>query len=373
MKLRKNLKGIKRLVVKVGSNVVSCENGKCDLKRMSSLVDDICKLKDEGIDVLLVSSGAVNIGKSFLKNKKLNSIEAQQAASSIGQPKLIQEYCKLFEANGSVCSQVLLTHDDFKSRQRYLNAKRTIETLFENDVTPILNENDTISFLEITVGDNDQLAAQASVLIDADALLLVTSSDGLYDKDPKADDAKLIKEVIYGQDLGAVDVSTKTSVGRGGMKSKLDAVKKATNFAIQTIISSKDLERIVLDALTKDVGTYFHPREVSSVTKKKLWLASLRSSESFIEVDKGAYDALMGKKSLLPKGIVKVSGEFAQGDCVNLIWDGVIFGRGISFFANNEIELIKGKHSKDIESILGPGRDLEVIHIENLVLEKDYN
>lgn len=375
MRLRKELKGLRRLVVKVGSNVVTNDDGSCDHRRMRILVEDICELKKNGVQVLLVSSGAVNIGKAFLNPKlfKENKIEAQQAASSIGQPKLIQKYCALFEENRALCSQILLTHEDFKSRQRYLNAKRTIEVLLENNVTPVLNENDTISFMEITVGDNDQLAAQAALLMEADALLLITSSEGLFDRDPSDKDAVLLKEVRFGQSLEGIDVSAKTSAGRGGMKSKLEAVKKACGFAIKTVISSKDHPRMVLDPLVNELGTFFHPKELSKLGRKKLWLASLRSSEAVIEVDEGAYKALTLKKSLLPSGIASVNGEFSQGDCVNLSWKGKVFGRGISFFAKNEIELIRGKHTLEIEGILGPGRDREVVHTENLVLEKDWN
>ena len=362
------------MVVKVGSNVVTGEDGSCDLRKMRILVEDICELRQSGVQVLLVSSGAVNIGKAFLDPKlfKDNKIEAQQAASSIGQPKLIQRYCSLFEENRALCSQILLTHDDFKSRTRYLNAKRTVETLLENGVTPVLNENDTISFMEITVGDNDHLAAQAALLVEADALLLVTSSEGLFDRDPKDPQAKFFNEVRFGESLEGIDLSVKTSAGRGGMKSKLAAVRKATGFGIKTIISSKDNDRIVLDALSKNIGTFFYPKELTSLGRKKLWLASLRSAQAVIEIDRGAFEAVSLKKSLLAKGIVGVKGEFSQGDCVNLAFEGSVFARGISFFAHNEVELIKGRHSQEIEGILGPGRDQEVIHTENLVLEKDF-
>lgn len=370
---RKELLGIKRLVVKVGSNVVTTEDGQCDNRKLRILVEDICELKKQGIQLLLVSSGAVNLGRSFLDPAlfKEKGIEAQQAASSLGQPRLMQKYCSLFEENNSLCSQILLTHEDFKSRQRYLNAQRTLEVLLASGVTPVLNENDTISFVEITVGDNDHLASQAALLMQADALLLITNSEGLFDKDPNDPEAKLISEVMFGQDLAGIDLSATSSAGRGGMKSKLEAVRKACGFGIKTIISTKERERFVMDPITKEIGTYFHPKQLSKLGRRKLWLASLRSSESNIMVDEGAFKALLEKKSLLARGIVGIEGDFSSGDCVNLSVDGQVFARGICFFSSSELERIKGCHSEEIENLLGPGRDKEVVHTENLVLEKE--
>ncbi|MCO4753438.1 MAG: glutamate 5-kinase [Bacteriovoracaceae bacterium] len=259
MQLRPELKNLKRLVVKVGSNVVTRENGSYDSRRMRILVEDICELRQAGVEVLLVSSGAVNAGKAFIDEKTFQSgsIESRQAASSIGQPRLLQKYCELFNENEKICSQVLLTHEDFKCSKRYQNAKNTIEVLFQNNVTPILNENDTVSFVEIAFGDNDQLAAQAAVMLDADALLIVTSTDGVYDKNPRHCDAKLIKKIVPGQDLSHFDMSEVSSVGTGGMKSKVQAIQKANSAGIIGLVSSKSESRIVLDALQSEVGTLF--------------------------------------------------------------------------------------------------------------------
>ncbi|MEX1100098.1 MAG: glutamate 5-kinase, partial [Bacteriovoracaceae bacterium] len=242
MKFRDELKDVKRIVIKVGSNVVTRSDGSYDLRRLRILVEDICELRQAGVQVLLVSSGAVNIGRVLLDPNlfKEDKIEAQQAASSLGQPKLMQKYCGLFEENNSLCSQVLLTHEDFKCPERHSNAKKTVEVLLENKVTPILNENDTISFVEITFGDNDQLAALVAGLIEADLLLLITSAEGLFDKDPEQEGARLFKRVEYGQDLTRIETKVLSANGRGGMKSKLEAVKKATEAGIPAIISSKD-------------------------------------------------------------------------------------------------------------------------------------
>lgn len=257
LELRKDLNQVKRIVIKVGSNVITLPDGKCDLRRLRIIVEDICDLIDAGIEVILVSSGAINVGKAFLDKYLPNRIELQQSASAIGQPKLINKYSFLFEENDKICSQILLTHDDFKSRDRFLNAQKTIEVLLQNKITPILNENDTISYSEISLGDNDHLAAQAAQMVNADLLLIVTSAPGLYDKDPEHKEARLIKYVSADTDLEGIDMTSITVSGRGGMKSKVAAIRKATRVGVRSVISSKNNNRIILDPLTKEIGTLF--------------------------------------------------------------------------------------------------------------------
>lgn len=370
--MRKTLQGMKRLVVKVGSNVVTDQDGEFLDRELKSLVMDIAELRAKGIQVVLVSSGAVNIGKRFVDPKvaKKDKIAGQQAASSVGQPLLMSKYRELFQARGLVCSQVLLTHDDFKSRHRFLNARRTMEALLSSGIVPIINENDAISFTEITVGDNDHLAAKVCALIEADTLQLITSSKGLFDQDPSNKDAKLISEVPYGHSLN-VEFGALSSSGRGGMQSKVEAVKRALEFSVRALISSKDLERPIIDALTNDnEGTFFWPSPMSQIARNKLWLASIKLSEGNVEVDSGAASAIKAKKSLLAKGIINVEGEFAVGDCVNITHKGQIIARGVSSFTHQEIGAIKGRHSTEISELLGPGRGKVVIHVEQMVLEE---
>lgn len=370
LKFRNEFRGIKRLVVKVGSNVITKDNGKIDHRKIRIIVEDICELIDNKIEVILVSSGAVSIGKMFLKKHlpKKGRIDYQQSASSVGQPKLINMYTKLFEENEKVCSQILLTHDDFRNRTRFLNAKQTIEVLLKNKLTPILNENDTISYTEITVGDNDHLAAQTAQMVNADALLIITSAKGLYDKDPSLEDANLIKTVSSNDIFEDIDMTVKSTHGRGGMESKVNAVNKVTSLGIKALISSKDIERPILDALTKDIGTYFLPENTYDPELRKAWLLSMKKQYCFIDVDYGAYKALLESKSLLPKGIENVEGQFFKGDCVDIRYNGVVFGSGITEYDCVEVDQIKKSHSDDIESILGFKSSSEVIHTINLVI-----
>ncbi|MCO4753088.1 MAG: glutamate 5-kinase [Bacteriovoracaceae bacterium] len=373
MNLRKELSGVKRLVVKVGSNVVTKQNGKCDLRKMRIIVEDIVELQENGIEVVLVSSGAVNVGKFFLKKHlpREGKIDLQQSASAIGQPKLINKYSRLFEEQQGICSQILLTHDDFRKRKRFLNAKQTIEVLLKNKITPILNENDSISYTEITVGDNDHLAASAAQMVNADALLIITSAQGLYDRDPELDGAKLIKKVSFDECLNHVDMTTKTTCGRGGMESKIHAVNKVTPLGIKAIIASKDNNRIVMDPLTQETGTLFGHKSAYDPELRKAWLISTKKLNCYIEVDKGAYEALMRGKSLFPKGIIGTSGEYYKGDCIDLYHNGEPFGVGVSEYDVHEVEKIKRKHSGEIEDVLGHKVCDEVINTINLVLNED--
>lgn len=373
MKLRSELSGLRRLVVKVGSNVVTKSNGKCDLRKMRIIVEDICELQEAGVEVVLVSSGAVNVGKAFLSKHlpREGGIDMQQSASAIGQPKLINKYSALFEEQQGICSQILLTHDDFRKRRRFLNAKRTIEVLLKNKITPILNENDSISYTEITVGDNDHLAASAAQMVNADALLIITSAQGLYDRDPTLEGARLIRKVSFDECLKHVDMTTKTTCGRGGMESKIQAVNKVTPLGIKAIISSKDSNRIVLDPLTDEVGTFFGPKNAYDPELRKAWLISTKKLNCFIEVDYGAYKALREGNSLFPKGITRVDGEFYKGDCVDICYDGVPFAVGVSEYDCFDLDRIKRKHSGDIESILGHKASNEAIQSINLVTNNE--
>lgn len=347
MKFRKDLADVKRIVVKVGSNVITKTNGKCDLRRLRIIVEDICYLLDAGHEVVLVSSGAINVGRAFLDKYLPNRIELQQSASAIGQPKLINKYSSLFEENDRICSQVLLTHEDFKNRNRFLNAKKTIEVLLQNKVIPILNENDTISYSDISVGDNDHLAAQAAQMISADLLLIITSAHGLYDKDPEDKDAKLIKYVAPDEDLFEIDMNSMTSSGRGGMRSKVAAVKKATRVGVRSLISSKDNERIILDPLTQELGTFFDVSE-NAHTERMAWVISTKRHNCYIDVNQATYEALIGKESLFSDGIVQTVGAFSKGDCVDLRYNGKTFAVGMSEYDCSDVEKLKQVNSTEV-------------------------
>ena len=356
MKFRKELSGVKRIVVKVGSSVITKENGKMHNRRMRRIVEDICDLVDEDVEVILISSGAVSLGKAFLKKHmpKKGRIDLQHSASAVGQPKLINTYSKIFEENQKICSQILLTHDDFRDRKRFLHVKDNIEVLLKNKITPILNENDSISYTEISVGDNDHLAAQTAQMVNADLLLMITSTDGLFDKDPFESDAKKITHVPFNGDLSSICMEGKTNVGRGGMGSKVQAISKITPLGIKAIVSSKENNRILHDPLENgDCGTFFFPKSEYDPEERKAWMLSTRKPNCFIEVDKGAFSALVESKSLLPTGIVGVVGEFYKGDCIEIRCNGEVFASGVCEYSYCEIERIMGNHSNDIEDILG--------------------
>ncbi len=373
LSLRKELIGCKRLVVKVGSNVVTKSDGRCDIRKMRIIVEDICELVDSGFEVILVSSGAVSVGKAFLKTMlpKEGRVDLQQSASSIGQPKLINKYSQLFEDHDHICSQILLTHDDFRNRKRFLHAKQTIEVLLQNKITPILNENDSISYSENTVGDNDHLAASAAQMVHADALIIITSAKGLYDKDPLEQGAKLIKVVDYGDELEHIDMSSKTNAGRGGMESKIHAVMKVTPLGIKAIISSKDNARIVLDPLTIETGTIFGPESNFQPDQKKAWLISTKKLNCYMEVDRGAYEALLEGNSLFPRGVSFCSGHFFKGDSIDICYQGRPFAVGITEYDKKDVERIKDAHSDEIEDILGYKISSAVVLTQNLLLTED--
>lgn len=347
MELRQRLKDVKRIVVKVGSNVITQTSGKCDLRRLRIIVEDICHLVDEGYEVVLVSSGAINVGKAFLDRYMPNRIELQQSASAIGQPKLINKYSGLFEENDKICSQILLTHDDFKNRNRFANAKKTIEVLLQNKVIPILNENDTISYSDISVGDNDHLAAQAAQMVDADLLLIITSASGLFDKDPSHDDAKIICYIPHGESFEHIDMKSTSSSGRGGMRSKVAAIAKATHVGVRCLIGSKDNERIILDPLCKEIGTFFDVN-TSFHSERNSWLISTKRHNCFIDVDEKTYKALCRKQPLLSSGIIGAAGSFSKGDCVDLRFNGKVFAIGMCEFNQKEVEQLKIEDSCEV-------------------------
>ncbi len=371
-KLREKLKGTQRLVIKVGSNVVIKSDGRCDRRKLRILVEDIVDLMEAGIEVILVSSGSVSLGKTYLKEHlpREGRVDLQQSASSIGQPLLINIYTTLFEENDGICSQILLTHDDFRNRRRFLHAKQTIEVLLKNKIVPILNENDSISYKENTVGDNDHLAAQAAQMVNADTLLVITSAQGLYDRDPEDPEAKFIDRVEYGDKLEHFDFSTKSSFGRGGMGSKVHAITKVTPMGIKAVLSSKENERFILDPLTKKVGTFFAPKNAFDPELKKAWLLSTKKPNCTIHVDEGAYKALINGKSLFAKGVTNVLGSFYKGDSIDICFKNKIFASGICEYDSEEIKQIKQRHSDEFENILGFKNSVEIIQTNNLVINE---
>lgn len=375
MKFRRELKNIKRIVVKIGSGVITKKNGNIDNRKIRQIVEDICELIDAGVEVILVSSGAVSLGKNFLNEhvSKKDLVNIQHSASSIGQPKLLNTYSRVFEENQRVCSQILLTHNDFRDRKRFLHTKNNINLLLKNKITPVLNENDSISFTEITVGDNDHLAAQTAQMVNADLLLVITSKNGLYNKDPSEPDAIHIKSVPFDFDITSVSLNGKTSVGRGGMESKLHAISKVTPLGISAIISSKHEDRIILEAITREIGTYFYPKNEYDPEERNAWLLSLRKPNCYVEIGREKVDTFLKGKSLEPTIIIKVKGEFFKGDCIEIRCNGEPIASGVCEYDHCEVKKIMGNKSVEIENILGFRTSEQVVESQNLILDKDLN
>lgn len=377
-KRQQQLKDIKRVVVKVGSAVLTTGDG-LNPDAIERLATQLSILADRGIDVVLVSSGAVAAGRQRIceRIQRCNSndsdMASRQAASAIGQGRLMHDYDEAFARHGKVTAQVLLTRSGLKNRERFLNARNTLERLIEWGVIPIINENDTVSTRELEFGDNDTLAAMCLGLVGADLYINLTSADGVFDKNPDTNpDAKPIPVIEH---IAALDIEAmcdgKTSVGSGGMYSKLRAARRAAQLDVPTLIVSGkgafDLPA-TLDGGTG--GTLVIPCG-NTVSRKKFWLAYRDDPSGSILVDKGAAKALLSKgKSLLPIGISAVEGDFGRDTLVFIrTLDGDELGVGISNFSSSELDRIKGVRSDEIANILGDTGFDEAVHRDNMLLD----
>lgn len=246
----------KRIVVKLGSSAVTFDKGGINFDKLHNILADVSYLLSYGLQVAIVSSGAIHTGRAFLKTRK-SDISTLQALSAVGQPMLMSAYHDFFAQRGYQCAQVLLTHEDFRSPVRYKNAQNTLKRLLENGVVPVLNENDTVSYSEITVGDNDQLAAMTCEMIRSDVLVILTGTDGLFDRNPDHSGAALISRVAYGEKLGHVTTDGRSRAGRGGMGTKLQAVHKVTTLGTPVIMSNYRHKSPILEALSRSCGTFF--------------------------------------------------------------------------------------------------------------------
>jgi glutamate 5-kinase len=371
--LRKELSStLKRVVIKLGSLSVTSPSGEIDHKKIEGLMLEISKLRQNNIEVILVSSGAINSGKKYInsKPKKLKDrIEYFQACSSVGQPLLIQAFQKALDKHELISAQVLLTHDDLKNKTRYFNIKNNIKTLLDNGIIPILNENDSVSFEEITVGDNDQLGAMVTALMEADLLLILSEADGLFDKDPQHEEAKHLSHIEFEDNFKHIKTLTKGPVGRGGMKTKLEAVRKLTPLGIHVIISSFKPALPIFHALQHSGGTYFFPKKnILTKTKSKRIMTTAKAGAT-IKVDEGAYRSLLRHGSLLPIGIKKIKGPFKRGDSIAIQFKNKTFAYGLSDYDSKDVEKIMGKKSFEIEDILGFLISDVVVHRDNMILK----
>lgn len=369
---RKKLKDTRRWVVKIGSALLT-DNG-CGLKHelLDNWVKQIVALNDRGIEVVIVSSGAVAEGVARLGWKtRPNVIHELQAAAAVGQMGLIQAYEVCFQKYGKHTAQILLTHDDIANRARYLNARTSLNTLLGLGVAPIVNENDSVATDEIRLGDNDTLAALVANLVDAELLVLLTDQEGLFTANPSLDStAKLIEEAKAGDKVLEGYAGDGGSLGRGGMRTKLKAAVIATRSGTQTIIASGNDDRSLINiADGENVGTLLTTNK-EPITARKQWLANQTHLLGAVTLDDGAIVALKKNgKSLLPVGISAVSGDFKRGEIISCVdKSGNEIARGLTNYNSIQTKLIMGKSNKEIEKLLGQLDEDELIHRDNLIL-----
>ena len=370
---RRPLSRARRVVVKVGSGLVTTPGEGPSSENIARLAGDLSALVHDHHEVALVSSGAIATGMARLGLKaRPRSIPEKQAAAAVGQSALMWEYEQAFKKHGIAVGQVLLTGQDISDRSRYLNARNTLLALLDFGVLPIVNENDTVAVDEIKVGDNDNLAALVAHLIDADLLVLLTDVDGLYTGDPRRDPAarRLERVEAITDEIQRMVYDASASVSVGGMSTKLQAAQKAGASGIPMVIAS-GREPGTLSRVLKGepVGTYFQPRD-DRLAARKRWIAFAVPPQGRLTVDAGAKKALTERgKSLLPSGLVAVDGQFRVGEVVALTeLDGQEFARGLVNYDADELRRIRGAKTADIERTLGYKGVDEVVHRDNLVI-----
>jgi glutamate 5-kinase len=360
------------VVVKIGTNALSRPDDTLDLDRISSIADQLVRLRQTGKKVLVVSSGAIGAGIGLLGLKERpKELPHLQATASVGQAHLIGAYDAAFQRHGLRASQILLTANDFRRRARYLNMRNTINTLFEYDVIPVVNENDTVSIDEIKFGDNDRLAAMVSSLLERPLLIILSVIDGLYDRDPKDPAAKVIPLVeSWDETLRGLAADSKSSRGTGGMVTKLEAVRMASSGGGHVIIAN-GTNRTVLDQIRQgeEVGTLFLGAG-EPVPAWKRWIGYTVTPSSKLRIDAGATQAVRDNgRSLLAIGVTGIEGHFSKGEIVSLVDpDGREVARGIVNFHSEQVARIAGKRTEEIAALLGSDADQSVVHRDNLAV-----
>lgn len=366
------LSHVKRVVVKIGSGVISTDDG-LDQPMLASIASDLCDLRQQGLEVIVVCSGAVAAGKGQLGIiGRPQTIPQKQAAAAIGQTRIIRAYKETFLTRGHKVAQVLLTRDDLSNRRRYLNARNTLTTLLEYSVTPIINENDTVVVEEIRFGDNDNLSALVTSLIEGDLLIILSDVDGFYDCDPSENpEARLIPLVErITPKVEALAGEARGTLGTGGMSTKVKAAKRVGLAGVGTLIVNGRtpgiLQRVVAG---EEVGSYFLPAQ-SKLTAKKRWIAFSKKPRGKLLVDEGAYRAVVKQgKSLLPAGICGIEGSFERGDAVRICdRQGSEFAKGVISYSQAELLKIVGKQCSEIEAALGYKYRDEIVCRDDLVL-----
>lgn len=362
------LKDATRIVVKIGSSSIMRQRSMVSRDFMESMAEQVGRLRNEGKEVLIVSSGAIPIGlKAMNVVPKPNEIPIRQAAASVGQGILMKEWGDCFSRHGMIVAQVLLTMDDYSIRSQAVSLNNTIESLLSNGVIPIFNENDAVSDYEIKFGDNDTLSAIVASRTDADMLLILSDVKGLYDSDPTSNpDARMISIVEDIDSIRHMAGRSVSGVGTGGMRTKIDAADICRDAGCLMIIASSSEDDVVYrTSIGEDVGTLFVTN--TGISKKRRWIKSAHSAGSII-VDEGAGKAILDHRSLLPVGIRSVIGRFDKGDVVSIICGDDTIAKGIVDYDSTDLARIAGKRSSDIESIIGRKGRNDAILSENIAL-----
>lgn len=366
MKFR--LSDAKRIVVKTGSNLVAA-NGVARKKWLAILADEIATLRERGQEVVLVTSGAISLGRILLTNKPLKNLEDKQAAAALGQPLLMQAVSEALAAHEIQVAQALLTLDDTEVRRRWLNARSTLNTLIEAGKVPVINENDTVATDEIRYGDNDRLAARVAQMIGADLLVLLSDVEGLYTDDPRKNPSA--KHIPYLSKITSKheQMAGKANAGSGGMDTKLQAAKIAFSAGCKAIISLGDMTNPLTSLDQGAKSTWIVP-PLSSEVARAIWLKSHLNPEGAVTIDEGAKLALSKGASLLPVGLRGIEGHFDRGAAV-VVKDqfGNTVAKGVVSYSSDDLVQIKGLQTDDIEQKLGYRGRPAVIHRDNLILE----
>jgi glutamate 5-kinase len=373
---------LRKLVVKLGSAVVAGPENTIDEPTLASVADTVARLRGRGVQVMLVSSGAIAMGHRQFRDFVPRTIPDRQALAAVGQVGLMHAYKELFNARGFLAAQVLLTRGDMESRRRYLNARYTLERLLDLGVVPVINENDTVTVDELKFGDNDELSAIVAAKMGADLLVILSVIDGLYaGGDPTRERARRsgkdasapipIVERVDEAVLALADPS-RSALGAGGMATKLEAMRIAARAGVHGIIAGGKIPGILDQILTgRFRGTYFAPLGARRLSGRMRWIAFGRRPKGQLMIDAGAREALVvGKKSLLAAGIVEVRGAFERGELVEILGpDGACLARGLVSYSADEVARIKGKKTGQIAKILGAMDYPEVVHRDNLAMQ----
>ena len=377
------LSGAKRIVIKVGSALICSDEGTADTARLDDLAGEMARLHGKGLDIILVTSGSIALGKTLLGLKPPLRLDEKQAAAASGQMPLMAAWQDALRQHGLGVAQILLTLEDTEDRKRYLNARATIETLLGLGVIPIVNENDTTATAEIRYGDNDRLGAHTAQMSSADLLVLLSDIDGLYSANPQMDKTAkhipVVEQITSQIEASASGPNQQAGVGSGGMATKLAAARIATRAGTGVIIANGH-EREPLTRISNQQArsTYFPPT-VKAIDARRSWIAGRQKPAGTIMIDKGAASALVKGSSLLPAGVTQVIGTFSRGDVITVSSRGASgagasgageseIAIGLAAYSSEEVDAIRGAKSDAIESILGYRRRPSIIHRDDLVL-----